>query len=198
MPSRPVLLLLALSLGAAPKTGGAQTAPDIRHYDLAITPDFAAGRVRITATLLIDNPAHVPEIAFLLSDRYADVRVNDGAAPVAAARDGARITARLDDPGELEHDRADARRRAADGSAGGVAARRGESDRLSRGGVLDQHVLLRDAGDVFIERDGLRRRHTPRRRDRGRRRIGIDLSVRDAAPGDERRGEQCEQEPPPR
>jgi aminopeptidase N len=90
-------LLLALATAAPLPTTGARhrlppTPPDVQRCDLVIRPDIASGRLRLTATLDIDNPSGDKEFTFFLAAWYDTVVVQSRFGPAMMAREGDVVT----------------------------------------------------------------------------------------------------------
>jgi len=99
-------LIVAITAGAlvlragAPGLDGSQDAPDVRHYDLRIEPDFAARRLRLIAAIDIANPGRAAVFEFGLSDRYDRVEVREASSPVTLERGPGWVGVHLAEPGE--------------------------------------------------------------------------------------------------
>jgi hypothetical protein len=85
-------ILLCITLGGW-SGESAQQAPgyDIRHYDLRVEPDFAAGILHLSVTIEISNPGLAHEFSFELGDRYQVASARDGNSEAKVQRDPRRI-----------------------------------------------------------------------------------------------------------
>jgi hypothetical protein len=101
-----IVMLLLTSVTVAPRPAAARqvplSRPDIEHCDLLIRPDFAARRLRITATLDIANPAGDTLLTFLLAAWYDTVLVRSRAGPATVTREGNVVTVRVPRPAPQE------------------------------------------------------------------------------------------------
>jgi len=90
------LLLASVTAAALPKTAARHrlppAPPDVQRCDLLIRPDIATGRLRLTATLDIDNPPGNREFTFLLAPWYDTVVVRSRFGPATMTREGDVVT----------------------------------------------------------------------------------------------------------
>jgi aminopeptidase N len=97
----PLIEILLLASAVAPlRPVGAQrqvtaAPPDVRRCELLIRPDLPSGRLRLTATLEIANPAGEREFTFFLAAWYDSIAVRGRAGPAAVTRDGDVVTVRV-------------------------------------------------------------------------------------------------------
>jgi hypothetical protein len=99
MTSIGIPLLASLMMLRIPASGTsrdvAPAPPDIQRCELLIRPDLASGRLRLTATLSIANPAGDTEFTFFLAAWYDSVQVRSRAGPATLTREGDVVTVRV-------------------------------------------------------------------------------------------------------
>src|SRR5512142_3524259 len=88
------LMALQISATGMPRPV-APPPPDIQRCELLIRPDLASGRLRLTATLSIANPAGDTEFTFFLAAWYDSIQVRSRAGPATWTRDGDVVTVRV-------------------------------------------------------------------------------------------------------
>src|SRR5574342_74975 len=102
MTSIGIPLLASLMVLRIPVTGTSRhvtpAPPDIQRCELLIRPDLASGRLRLTATLHIANPAGDTEFTFFLAAWYDTVLVRSRAGPAAVTREDGMVSVRVARP----------------------------------------------------------------------------------------------------
>ena len=69
--------------------------PDVQRTALLIRPDLASHRLRVQATLRIENPSGEGEFSFYLAGWYDSVAVRSRSGPATAKREGDVVTVRV-------------------------------------------------------------------------------------------------------